>query len=179
MLMFKLIEQSNTIKNILCLFVKKSLLSILGISFSCFFARAEVGLPPSPHNPNPTLSDRIYCAHSARGVESSRNQSLTVTDRFQVLLPSAGKGIRYTQESVQFETKVKIFGPSGYLDSPIRGRFLVNIRHEAAFDISGEVKIYNPFLRHFDVLAERNPAIYQDSLVYFKNRLRDPKKKWL
>jgi hypothetical protein len=47
MLLYNLIEQSNTIKKISCLFVQKSLLPLLGISFYCFCTRADVGMPPS------------------------------------------------------------------------------------------------------------------------------------
>ncbi len=126
---------------------------------------------------NPYTTDRIHCVHTSDDLWlSTQNNAIAVTDRFQVILPSAHNGTRLRQESVRFTTKVKVFGPSGYIHIPVEGSFLVKARHGIAIDITAVMKIYNPYTKTTDVLVEKNPAIYQETINYLKNRSRDSSK---
>jgi hypothetical protein len=155
--------------------MRKNILQLLmGLSSYPFFVRADVGLLPNASDTNPTSTDRIQCIHFSDDLWlSSQSDGIAVTDRFQVILPSAHNGTRLRQESVRFTTKVKVFGPSGYIHIPVEGSFLVKARHGNAIDITAAIKIYNPYTKTTDVLVEKNPAIYQESINYLKNRSRD------
>jgi|GEM_PF-5747012 hypothetical protein len=159
--------------------MKKNILKLLiGLSSYPFYGSADVGILPNTDFPNPYTTDRIQCVHFSDDLWlSSQSNGIAVTDRFQVILPSAQNGTRLRQESVRFTTSVKVFGPSGYIQIPVEGSFLVKARHGNAIDITSALKIYNPYTKTTDILIEKNPAIYQESINYLKNRSRDLSKR--